>query len=844
MADRFWVGDGLDNYWNYPDCWSDTSGGLGGAGIPTRDDDVYFDANSMNQCTLDATGWGDCKSLTIDGYSNTLTFLGNKIYVWGQNIYITKGTATFVNACGLVLVNPSISAVIAADALGTFFCKPLAETVVTIHAEESGNLVAAAQTETELTLVGTVTVGYTGDIYAEALFTPFGGAEQLLDSATQAVTDNAETNIDDIFGANPTFDLPATAGAWGGKARIDVYTDSTKARLLGYAEAFVAATDFPTAEQLQWGVETNFGNTTGSAEEMPLAQAWIEYAAEKVGAVQIGQTGYVKGYLGLQQDKAVGVTITLTVAGVPTVVFDDTFNFVAGNTYTIADIVGGEVTFTPAAGEYGINNKVEISMSADGIADPALVTTFNVTDFPTAAQLSQGVYTQYGTVEGTMPKYRLRAYAFAKDPATAEIVGACQVGETVGFDGNITPEVDGSAHLTITGYNNGVPTVLVDEDFNFVTGVNLTFEAIAGGVIEMTPLVTSRTWTYFEWSITGVDVGTLGGQATVSVTDFPTEAQVEDGVMFEYGASEGELAAGGGGGAVQDVSVMDPTSTFQIMRGSPLANYPVGGQVVFDADTVGVTVELKAYDITNPAAPVLLGDLIPLGLFDFTAATPRSLADLAGGTLEFTPPDEGDFLLSLVVAPPGGASADEVVTFFTTQPIGPTPPPPPPPISDEAVECTRDYPENLSQGFNIFPLNPAMLRKFSVVGDWGLVVNQPAYPKNGFFVNSVSGLPALYQTAEFRAVVAAGEYTFRLWAPKNNDCGMVDIEINGFTVAVDQDLYAAALDAGNVIEIPRVRLAAGLQRIKFTVSGKNPASSNFFFRMIGFDLAPWQPGTV
>lgn len=994
MASRYWICETVGGGdWSDTNNWSDMSGGSGGAGVPTLDDDVYFDDGNglmVTDCNIDIA-YPVCNAFYFGVASE---FAGN----------VVGSPSTVLVKSGSVQVGPTVPGGItnvtflplaagncqAQGAVISFVSAPI-RPKLTIHAEESGNQVAAAQTEVELAAVGSVEMPVSIDGFVEAIFTPFGGAEQLLDSDTYSFVADDETSFEDIFGANPVFDLPATPGAWGGILRIDVYTDSGKSVLMASAQQVLAATDFPLAEELRYGVKTQYETVTGTSEEMPLTQAWVEVAAEKVGAVQIGQTGYVKGYLSLQQTKTAGVTITLTIAGVPTVVFDDDFNFVAGNWYSIADIVGSEVTFEPAAGEYGINNKIEISVSADGISDPNLSVPFNITDFPAAGQLASGVYTQYATVEGTMPKPRLRVTANAIDPDTFEIVGACQLGQTVRLAGSIQPESDGSAHLTVTGYDNGVPTLLVDEDFNFVNGVNQTFEDIAGAAIEMTPSPTTRTLTYFEWTISGVDVGTVGGQVQVSVTDFPTAdqlvgglhpvktqyqavtgsvlagmpivrdfaaknsmdetvgaiqigatftfegnisfssdqddtevdliiydkngvevaelyvaypvsfskdtprtladifgevpawtppatgeyyamlwimgddgpafgaevtafvgcsatdfpaaAEVEDGVEFFYGTLEGELPAGGGG-AVQDVSIMDPTETYQILRGSKDTAYPVGGRVVFDADTAGVSIELAAYDITNPAAPVLLGYLIPTGLFDFTAGVPRTLADLAGGTLEFTPTTDGDFLLSLVVAPPSPASADEVVVQFTTQPIGPTPPTPPTPIVDQAVECTRDYPENLSQGFNIFPLNPAMLRKFNVVGDWGLVVNQPTYPKNGFFVNSVSGLPALGQTAEFRAVVAAGEYTFRLWAPKNNDCGMVDVEINGFSVAVNQDLYAAALDAGNVIEIPRVRLAAGLQRIKFTISGKNPASSNFFFRMIGFDLAPWQPGTV
>ncbi len=713
---------------------------------------------------------------------------------------------------------------------------------LTIHAEESGNQVAAAQTEVELAAVGSVEMPVSIDAFVEAIFTPFGGAEQLLDSDTYSFVADDETWFEDIFGANPTFDLPATPGAWGGILRIDVYTDSGKTTLMASTQQVLAATDFPLAEELRYGVKTQYETVTGTSEEMPLTQAWVEVAAEKVGAVQIGQTGYVKGYLSLQQTKTAGVTITLTIAGVPTVVFDDDFNFVAGNWYSIADIVGSEVTFEPAAGEYGINNKIEISVSADGISDPNLSVPFNITDFPAAGQLASGVYTQYGTVEGTMPKPRLRVIANAIDPDTFEIVGACQLGQTVRLAGTIQPESDGSAHLTVTGYDNGVPTLLVDEDFNFVNGVNQTFEDIAGAAIEMTPSPTTRTLTYFEWTISGVDVGTVSGQVQVSVTDFPAASEVEDGVMFFYGTLEGELAAGGGG-AVQDASIMDPTETYQILRGSKDTSYPVGGQVVFDADTAGVSIELAAYDITNPAAPVLLGYLIPTGLFDFTAGVPRTLADLAGGTLEFTPTTDGDFLLSLVVAGPSPASADEVVVQFTTQPIGPTPPTPPAPPAG-GIPATREYPDNHSVPYQAFTLVPKMMAMFNVTGDWGLKVNEPTYPQNMFFVNSLSGLPALGQTAEFRAAIPAGPYTFRVWAPKGPDCGIVDLYINDFPVAVGVDLYAAALDPNNVIVVPNVLLSNGVQRVKVTVAGKNGASSNFFFRMINMQLVPYQYGTL
>jgi len=47
-ADRYWVG--ADDDWHDSNNWSTTSGGAGGAGVPTSSDDVYFDGNGYALC--------------------------------------------------------------------------------------------------------------------------------------------------------------------------------------------------------------------------------------------------------------------------------------------------------------------------------------------------------------------------------------------------------------------------------------------------------------------------------------------------------------------------------------------------------------------------------------------------------------------------------------------------------------------------------------------------------------------------------------------------------------------------------------------------------------------------
>lgn len=71
MADRYFVNGGVDNNWGNTNNWSATSGGAGGATIPTAGDAVFFDTNSPN-CTVNFTN-RVALSLNFTGYSNTIT---------------------------------------------------------------------------------------------------------------------------------------------------------------------------------------------------------------------------------------------------------------------------------------------------------------------------------------------------------------------------------------------------------------------------------------------------------------------------------------------------------------------------------------------------------------------------------------------------------------------------------------------------------------------------------------------------------------------------------------------------------------------------------------------------
>jgi hypothetical protein len=74
MPDRFWVGSG-SQAWNSTTNWSATSGGAGGASVPTAADDVFFDANSniaINR-NVNINVASACRRIDFKAYTGAVT---------------------------------------------------------------------------------------------------------------------------------------------------------------------------------------------------------------------------------------------------------------------------------------------------------------------------------------------------------------------------------------------------------------------------------------------------------------------------------------------------------------------------------------------------------------------------------------------------------------------------------------------------------------------------------------------------------------------------------------------------------------------------------------------------
>ena len=95
MANRYWVG-GSGTSWNTAANWASTSGGAGGAGVPTSSDVVYFDSNSNANPTCDV-GNADVYSLITTGFNGTINLSGD-FDVWGNPGVITLSSTTTIYA--------------------------------------------------------------------------------------------------------------------------------------------------------------------------------------------------------------------------------------------------------------------------------------------------------------------------------------------------------------------------------------------------------------------------------------------------------------------------------------------------------------------------------------------------------------------------------------------------------------------------------------------------------------------------------------------------------------------------------------------------------------------------
>jgi hypothetical protein len=90
IANRFWVGN--TGNWSDTAHWSATTGGVGGASVPTSVDNVYFDANSFTLTgqTVTVNTTANCLDMDWTGALNIPTLTGGfDINIYGNLVFIS-----------------------------------------------------------------------------------------------------------------------------------------------------------------------------------------------------------------------------------------------------------------------------------------------------------------------------------------------------------------------------------------------------------------------------------------------------------------------------------------------------------------------------------------------------------------------------------------------------------------------------------------------------------------------------------------------------------------------------------------------------------------------------------
>ena len=84
--------------------------------------------------------------------------------------------------------------------------------------------------------------------------------------------------------------------------------------------------------------------------------------------------------------------------------------------------------------------------------------------------------------------------------------------------------------------------------------------------------------------------------------------------------------------------------------------------------------------------------------------------------------------------------------------------------------------------------------------------------------------------------IQAGRYRVRLLATAAPDYGEIVVALDGAAAGTAFDLYSGRVCPAGSLELGQHNLAVGKHRLRCTVVGKNPASSNFCFGLDAIDL--------
>lgn len=264
MANRYWIGG--SGTWDDTAHWSSTSGGTGGASVPTSADNVYFDANS-GSATITTVASMECKTLLVG------TFTGG----FSGNGSLTLTTLTFVdpwpnsNYFSLDAITLSASSITLSVSNSTF---DMGSATVTTGTFYSTNTIVGGTSS--LTVTGTSFAAFNKTFnnltFTNSLTIAQGFSANLLSivSSGKTVTFNGtDVNVDDLIAVSTgaqtvlnfsTINLAPT----GISSCTNVSLNSGRIAVSGLSSKYLVCTNCTVGSSLTRSGKIVFNNNAGA----------------------------------------------------------------------------------------------------------------------------------------------------------------------------------------------------------------------------------------------------------------------------------------------------------------------------------------------------------------------------------------------------------------------------------------------------------------------------------------------------------------------------------------------------------------------------------------------------
>lgn len=620
MAARYWVGGSANWDGTAGTKWSATSGGAGGASVPTSADDVFFDANS-GASTVTATGTGNpiCANLNFTGFTGT--FAGsNQVNIYGGLTIVAGMTWTSTSPLVFQATSGSYTVTTAGKTVGSV---AFGQAVATTTVWTLGDALTSSSSFTVNS--GTVTTN-NFNVTATQLSSSNTNTRTInLGSSTVTLTSSANIIVNFSTNTNLTFNAGTSTISASGTTTI-ISGGGAAATGVTFNNVSFTATS-ATTHQIQ-GINT-FNNITVTA---PSAAGVTQFTFDSRQTINgtLSTTGTAGNRRVWFRSSTYGIAQTLTINSAPSLTDADFRDIYVIGTATpisgtrIGDLRGirGITASTPKTVYWNLAGTQ--NWSANGWATTSTGTP-STDNFPLAQDTA--TFTNAGSVTGTITMDAAIPYTGTVDMSgrTSAMTLSIATGFTIYGDwtNGSGVSIGGTGGLTFSGRNIQTITsagrtfsgaITVDSyggTVQLADALNIGSQAIA---------VTNGTFDTKNFNVTAGSLSSSNsnvrtitlGSSTVTLSSNPIAFATNTNLTFNAGTSSiVSTAASGslvGGSSTTGVTFYDVSFTSNA-AGTPSIN----GVNTFRNLTVGASTAAGLTSLFIQANQTITGTLTVAG---------------------------------------------------------------------------------------------------------------------------------------------------------------------------------------------------------------------------------------